>query len=76
MTEQVKPEPLPPKGWILSVGRYYWPYHNKQCLVEWIAGSWYCWVQGNPQAIPHPTLEAACLSCMQEARKKNGLGTY
>jgi hypothetical protein len=76
MSEQVKPDYRPPSGWISSMGRYYRPYYKKQCIVEWIAGSWYCWVSGSPQEIPHATLDAACISCMKEARKKNGLGTY
>lgn len=62
---------LPPlKGWTYSMSQYGRTYYRKLLHVQEIEKQWYCWVQGCPEQVPHPTMEVACEQAMKLARSK------
>jgi hypothetical protein len=64
------PDLVPLAGWSHSMHMYGRTYYKKLLQVQEIAGHWYCWVQGCPEQVAHPTMQAACEQAMKLARSK------
>jgi hypothetical protein len=64
------PSPPPLQGWTYSSRNYHRLYFKHHLDVKEIDGSWYVWIDGIPEQIPHSAMETACERAMSLARTK------